>query len=212
MSTVLDRTGVVHKLEGLVRKLALRFARGSVGHYDDFLQEGMCGLLRALDRFDPEQGVKLITYAYPYIVSAMQAYAERFFSPVHIGHCAFVQLCGEARKPPAPGDVEPTTPSPPAWLSRFRAQQNDAAEIPDSQSRPVGEWLDEEKLHTALHKAILNLPPKQQRVILGVYFEEQTTSAIGQELNVTRERARQIREAALSRLRDLLSPILQHTN
>lgn len=45
---------------------------------DDMFQEGMIGLMKAIDRFDPERGFKLATYATPYIRRAMlKASAEK---------------------------------------------------------------------------------------------------------------------------------------
>ena len=53
--------------EGLVRKLAARFAGGSEP-LEDLLQVGSVGLVHALDRFDPGQGARFSTFATPTIL------------------------------------------------------------------------------------------------------------------------------------------------
>jgi RNA polymerase sigma-B factor len=56
---------------GLVRYLALRFAnRGEA--VEDLIQVGLIGLLKAVDRFDPERGVEFNTYALPTIIGELK--------------------------------------------------------------------------------------------------------------------------------------------
>ena len=57
----------------LVRSLARRYAsRGE--HYDDLVQVGAIGLIKAIDRFDLARGVELTTYATPNIVGEIKRY------------------------------------------------------------------------------------------------------------------------------------------
>ncbi|HEY0774554.1 MAG TPA: sigma-70 family RNA polymerase sigma factor, partial [Nocardioidaceae bacterium] len=55
----------------LVEHLTRRFLnRGE--HYDDLLQVGTIGLIKAIDRFDSERGVEFSTYATPTIVGEIK--------------------------------------------------------------------------------------------------------------------------------------------
>lgn len=57
----------------LVRGLARRFAsRGQP--VEDLVQVGSIGLIKAIDRFDPERGVELSTYATPTIMGEIKRY------------------------------------------------------------------------------------------------------------------------------------------
>jgi RNA polymerase sigma-B factor len=57
----------------LVRFLALKFAnRGEP--LDDLVQVGTVGLLKAIDRFDPDRGIEFTTYATPTIVGEIKRY------------------------------------------------------------------------------------------------------------------------------------------
>ena len=59
-----------------VTKLA-RAQRHATIPEDDFFQDGVCGLLKAIDRFEPERGLRLMTYATWYIREAMQQLRAR---------------------------------------------------------------------------------------------------------------------------------------
>lgn len=57
----------------LVRSLARRYAsRGE--HFDDLVQVGAIGLIKAIDRFDLSRGVELTTYATPNIAGEIKRY------------------------------------------------------------------------------------------------------------------------------------------
>lgn len=69
--TTRDQLVAAH--ENLVRFLASKFAnRGEP--LDDLIQVGMIGLINAVDRFDPERGIKFSTYATPTIVGEIKRY------------------------------------------------------------------------------------------------------------------------------------------
>lgn len=74
---------------GLVHKITHRFPiKNSNCGYDDLFQEGVAGLLHAIDKFEPARGYRLSTYAYRWI----QAYVTRYYQnqgrvirvPVHM--------------------------------------------------------------------------------------------------------------------------------
>lgn len=67
------RDQLVASHENLVRFLAAKFAnRGEP--LDDLIQVGLIGLINAVDRFDPERGIKFSTYATPTIVGEIKRY------------------------------------------------------------------------------------------------------------------------------------------
>ena len=67
------RSELVVAYLNLVRFLALKFAnRGEP--LDDLVQVGTVGLLKAIDRFEPERGIEFTTYATPTIVGEIKRY------------------------------------------------------------------------------------------------------------------------------------------
>jgi RNA polymerase sigma-B factor len=67
------RNDLVVAYLNLVRFLALKFSnRGEP--LDDLIQVGTVGLLKAIDRFEPERGIEFTTYATPTIVGEIKRY------------------------------------------------------------------------------------------------------------------------------------------
>jgi RNA polymerase sigma factor (sigma-70 family) len=66
---VLANLGLVHLLSNQMRRPHVR--------YDDLVQEGTLGLLRATETFDPERGVRFSTYCVYWIRAKLQRYLQR---------------------------------------------------------------------------------------------------------------------------------------
>ena len=71
----------------LARKLARRYLRPGES-YDDLVQVASVGLLKAIDRFDPERGTALTTYAVPTIVGELKRYFRDHGWAVHLERTA----------------------------------------------------------------------------------------------------------------------------
>jgi len=67
---------IMHQNLGLVHKLSYRYQRPGISR-KDLVQEGTLGLHRAIVKYDPSRGVKLSTYAYPWIKSYMSRYVQK---------------------------------------------------------------------------------------------------------------------------------------
>lgn len=67
----MDREQAIRENIGLVHSCARHF-RGRGVEYDDLFQAGCLGLVKAVDHFDPERGVKFSTYAVPVILGEIR--------------------------------------------------------------------------------------------------------------------------------------------
>lgn len=70
-----DRGARAELAEASLRLVALRLAnlRVPARHADDAFQSGTLGLLAAIDHFDPDRGVRLATYAWPWITAGIRS-------------------------------------------------------------------------------------------------------------------------------------------
>ncbi len=77
-----------HKLVTSHLRLVARMANGYRGYglpVSDLLSEGSLGMMRAVERFDPERGVRLATYATWWVRAAIQDFVLRNHSVVRPG-------------------------------------------------------------------------------------------------------------------------------
>lgn len=67
----------------LVMSIARRYARSATEPVEDLFQEGAIGLVKAVDKFDPQLGYRLSTYATWWIRQSIQRYLDEEYSPLH---------------------------------------------------------------------------------------------------------------------------------
>lgn len=82
---------------GLVRREAHRWVRQSTESFDDLMQVGSLGLIRAIDRFDLSKGYAFSSFAIPYIRGEIQHYLRDRSSMVRIPR-RWQTLAGQAQK------------------------------------------------------------------------------------------------------------------
>lgn len=205
----------------LVAHVAKRFRDRGIP-YSDLLQEGFCGLLEAIDRFDLSHRTKLATYATWWIRQSMQravasgAYPVRL-TPRHLRQLAQDQEQKEQRESDDPfstdrlseagTDIIPyihaaTRPAVSLDATRsFNASFNLLQTISDPESDPTSQVDTDE----AVGRLLEILRPREQEV-LSLRFglggrERLSLSQVGRLLDVSKERVRQIEDRALEKLR-----------
>ena len=151
----------------------------------DLVNEGNLGLVRAADRFDPDRGVRFISYAHFWVRRAMIQALTRQDSPTPPGE--------PARRPLSLDDVAPGRACTLAEL------------LPDERASEPGARVVRDRLRDAIEASLSDLPPREREVLrryFGLGFDDaQTLSEISVDLGVSRERVRQLKERGLSRLR-----------
>lgn len=232
------QTGDEDAVQALVRA-NLRFVISVAKKYQnrgvslsDLIQEGNVGLVTAARKFDPEQGVKFISYAVWWIRQAILSSLANQGRAVRVplnraSDLAKIfrereRLKQELRRDPTPQELSEATGLSPEIVESL--QTLNAAEI--RLDAPIGDTDDsqlmdrfisdeailtedevEERLLTErIGRALETLQPRDAKV-LRLYFgleggREHTLEEIGDLLGVTRERIRQLRDRALKRLRE----------
>jgi len=198
----------------------------------DLIQEGNVGLVTAARKFDPDQGVKFISYAVWWIRQAILASLANQGRAVRVplnraSDLARIfrekeRLKQELRREPTAEELSAATDLTPELVESLQtlnaAEIRLDAPIGDSEdSQLVERFITEEAaepevevegrlLSEAISEALETLEARDAKV-LRLYFglegeREHTLEEIGNMLGVTRERIRQLRDRALRRLRE----------
>jgi len=196
----------------------------------DLINEGNLGLMKAAQRFDETRGFKFISYAVWWIRQAiLQALAEQsriVRLPVNkIGSInrinrAFARLEQTYEREPSSQEIADMLEMIPedvkeALKTSVRTVSMDAPIsseedntmydlIPSNDAPSPDRNLINESLAYEIERALLTLSPRESKV-LKLYFglgmkHPYTLEEIGEELSLTRERVRQIKEKAIKRI------------
>jgi len=198
----------------------------------DLIGEGNLGLLTAARKFDPDQGVKFISYAVWWIRQSILAALARQGRTVRVPlnrtadlsriTRASETLRQDLRREPTFEEIAANTGLAVDVVRSLAALNNaevrlDAPLDPEGERSMIERFIAEEQgdpeeqsmerfLTEQVDAALRSLTPRDAKV-LRLYFgldggREHTLEEIGGMLGVTRERVRQLRDRALKRLRD----------
>jgi RNA polymerase sigma factor (sigma-70 family) len=224
------RTFVAHNLK-LVVKLARRYRNMGVP-YLDLLQEGNLGLIRAVEKFDRGRGFAFSTYAVWWIeqalVRAIQNHSRTVRTPSHIYEHQIryrrtrEKLRGCLGRNPTRLELAKALELSPEALDRVSATLRPIASLdavlpgtddfrleetlPDQDVEDPVQRIDRSDLARALSRVVEDLEPRDREILAWRYGLDgrpaATLAEIGQRLELSRERVRQLEARALRRLRE----------
>jgi RNA polymerase sigma factor (sigma-70 family) len=87
-----ERERLLEAMRPSIVATARRYRRPSAVTWNELMQEGVLGLLRALERYDPQRGVPFWAYAYWWVRQAMQDVVSELSGPVVLSDRAARQL------------------------------------------------------------------------------------------------------------------------
>ncbi len=225
-----DRERLIERHMPLVRSLARRYA-GRGEPLDDLIQVGASGLIKAVDRFEPDRGIQLSTYATPTILGEIKRHfrdkswsvrvprgLQELHAQLQDANTRFQRQYG--RSPTVAELAASAKVTEEEAVEALVAGQAYQAESL-SKSSGGGDDDDRDLLDTlgtgeggyglvndraALAAGFAHLPPRERTILHLRFFEGLTQSEIADRVGISQMHVSRLLRRSLEDLHDLLAP------
>lgn len=214
-------------------RLAVHLARRFEGRgipFDDLVQVASVGLLKAVERFEPERGLEFSTFATPTIVGELKRHfrdkgwsirVPRQVQDLHVQLNAVIDdVTQRLGRSPAVGDlalavgasVEEVLEAIEASQSYRSASLDGGQDDDDGEDRGLAHHLgvsDRGAAHAenqlVVERLLSSLPPREQLMMRLRFFEEMTQSEIAERLGISQMHVSRLLARCLAELRSRLA-------
>jgi RNA polymerase sigma factor for flagellar operon FliA len=204
----------------IVNRLAPTHSRHT--EYDDLINNGIIGLMDAIEKFDPKRMVKFETYASLRIRGEIIDYMRRQdWAPVSLRKkiktvsYAINTLEDRLGRQPTEEEIasflgmgvpdllktlEATQTLNILYIEELKASSDSGRELSDGEGDTVSAKYEKKELKEIIARLIETLPENERLVITLYYYEEMTMKEIAMTLGVTEPRVSQIHSKVLAKL------------
>ena len=213
------RERLIEQNTGLVKNIALKFI-GTGYEFEDLLQIGFIGLLKAVDRFDTQYDVMFSTYAVPMILGEIKRYlrddgrvkvSRQIKQDVRNMKKACDEFCHVHGRSPKVSEIAEQMGVSVEEILRLM-EASDAMGTPESLDDPdrpetgaESEYRESEQRRIDLiylKSAIGRLADRERQVIVLRYFRDMTQQQIADRLGISQVQVSRIEKKVLSNLRE----------
>ncbi|HSC04113.1 MAG TPA: SigB/SigF/SigG family RNA polymerase sigma factor [Solirubrobacteraceae bacterium] len=219
------RDELIARFLPLARKLARRYVQSSEP-YDDLVQVASLGLVKAVERFDPDRGFAFTSFAVPTIVGELKRYFRDTGWAIHVDRGAQerARKINEARQA-----ISARTGRPPRvdelaqYLELSEEEVLDGLQVAEaygtvSLDAPVAGEEDASRLdgigdedvrlglvddQTTIFAAAKHLPQREREILYLRFGEDLTQSEIAERVGVSQMQVSRLLRRSLHRLRQL---------
>ena len=161
---------------------------------EDLVSEGNIGLMKAASRFDANKGVRFVNYAVVYVRQAIEKFIEQQAGLYQVPKDVKDEVVARQQSMPLSVDAP----------LGHRTNMSLLSILVNQDAPQADERVHSEAIEAAVEYALGRLDERETKVVnsfFGIGQERETMAEIAEDMEVKRERVRQIRDKAVRKLR-----------
>ena len=213
------KTELVESNMPLIKSIVRRYKNKQI-EYDDLIQLGTLGLVKAINNFDLKFGVRFSTYAVPMIAGEIKRFI-RDDGAIKVSRSVKAQALEMNKFIESFRNENSRSPTIEELAERFGVEASEVTFIMESSRYPVSinAETDEDNLSLAdkiadtrdeldkmlLKDVIASLDERDRKIIILRYFRDRTQSEVAEELGVSQVQVSRLESKILARMKEMLS-------